>query len=391
MTTLLLAIAMGISIYSSTSAALTLHHAVSGEQLLKFANAVKAGQQPETSTYAAISKTSCSTYINNAIKTYDAPGSNAECKDPSKYCRWQHTADSRAAWSCAIQGYVKNNTTYFEASAKIVRAWASHFQSITGSDGPLVHGYAWHPMIWAADLLEETYPGFTAANALSFRNMLLTRIMPQSTKVVYLNNWESYRAFSAYTVAIQLKDTAAISAARTRLLKQITVYLKSGYSKETSRDMWHAQMGINPLAYAAEVAHHRGDNSLYQHENNAILRASEHAANILLTLSDGDIDPISGATIKEAGKGPDTFYQVVLNHYKNRLGLKTPKSASIVASKKWPKKYYNGVEFFNTAGWGTGFYRESPSSSPPPPAPPTSTTLPNAPSGIRILPAPLDP
>ncbi len=338
--------------------ALTLHHVVSGEQLLRFAEAVKTGQQPESATYADMRKINCHTYTNHAIDTYIAPSQNADCNDGSgySYCRWQHTDDSRAAWSCAIQGYVEKDPTYFEGSAKIVRAWASRFQSITGSDGPLVHGYAWNPMIWAADLLEQAYPSFTAADAASFRDMLRARIVPQSPKVVNSNNWESWRSFAAYTVNIQIKDEAAIETARTRLLKNITTYLGSGYSQETTRDMWHAQMGIAPLAYAAEIAHHRGDDTLYQHQNNAILRASEHAANILLTLNDGDRDPVTGATIKEAFKGPYSYYQLIVHHYKNRLGLGAPSSAAAVASNRW-KGYHNGVETFNVTGWGTAFYR----------------------------------
>lgn len=341
------------------AAALTLHHVVSGEQLLRFANAVRAGQQPESATYANMRLINCRTYTNNAINTYIAPSQNADCNDDddSTYCRWQHTGDSRAAWSCAIQGYVERDPTYFEASARIVRAWATRFQTITGSDGPLVHGYAWNPMIWAADLLEEAHPGFTAADAASFRNMLVTRIMPQSTRVVNGNNWESWRAFAAYTVSIHVKNVTAVEAARTRLLRHITTYVGRGYSQETTRDMWHAQMGIAPLAYAAETAYHRGDSALYQQDNNAILRASEHAANILLTLNDGDRDPVTGATIREAFKGPYTYYQVIVHHYRNRRGLSTPSSAAAVASNRWRRQYLNGVETFGSTGWGTAFYR----------------------------------
>ncbi len=360
---------------TSTHAALdvgvpTLHLAVSGEQLDRFSKAVASGQQPETTTYAYMRTLNCRTYNNRAIDTFSALSQNKECLGVG-YCRFLLVEDSRAAWSCAVQGYVDNDPTLYEASAKIIRAWASRFQSMTGSDAPLAHGYSWNAMVWAADLLEATYPGFTAADASTFRDMLRARILPAVRGNGYVLNWRSWRLFAWYTVAIHLRDSAESDEARQGLLSHITSYTGRGYSMETSRDMWHAQMGIAPLAYAAETAHHNGSDALYQQDNNAIMRASEHAANIVLNYNDGDIDPVSGARLSIVNSAY-SYYQLIVHHYHERLGLNTPYSENVVAARRheWRNTYRNGVELFNVTGWGTGFYRggkfgDKPSDLPP--------------------------
>ncbi len=327
-----------------------------------------AKQQPESGTFALMQTYDCKTYKNNAVATlYVRTQLESDCKTPDgkpatgEFCFQNLIKDNRAAWSCAIQGFVKKDPALYEASAKIIRAWASKFKGIKGylDTAPLHTSYSWHPMIWAADLLEATYPGFTASDRTTFRTMLRTVVLPVNSQRGLLNNWESWRVHSLYNVGIYLRDTAVINKAYADILKQIPHYLGKGYSFEVSRDMWHAQMGIAPLALAAEIAYHRGDGGgLYKASNNAILRASEHAAYIIVNLKDGDTDPVSGArNLKNVKGGPWPFYQMIVHHYGDRLRLNVNRSKAVVASNRYPRFYRNGVEDFARVGWGTAFYR----------------------------------
>lgn len=364
--TLVLTLLLAHTSASAAAATLKLNHSVSGKQLERFAQAVISKRQPETATFASMQKYHCASYKNSAVeRLYAQTDNDFACKNADggpatpEHCVGNLKRDNIAAWSCAIQGYVNNDPASYEASAKIIRAWAAKFKGMIGS--ALYTSILWHTMIWAADLLEAAYPGFTATDRAAFRTMLRAAVLPIVSRKLILNNWESFRVHALYNVGIYLRDNAIVDRAYDDTLAQIQHYIGKGYSFEVHRDMWHAQMGIGPLAMAAEIAYHRGDGGkLYRASNNAILRASEHAAHIVVNLSDGDADPVSGEkNLKQInGRGPRPPYQVVVHHYGDRLGLKVDKSRAAVASNRAKTYYSGGVEHYEPYfGWGTAFYR----------------------------------
>jgi len=113
----------------------------------------------------------------------------------------------------------------------------------------------------------------------------------------------------------------------------------AGQLQESGRDQAHAQLGIGLLSLVAEVGYHQGID-LYGAYDNRLLKGFEYTAGYNL----GEQVPFE-ATVDRTGKYVHQrisprgnlgmpIYEMVYNHYVNRMGVEAPLTARAAAQRR---------------------------------------------------------
>jgi hypothetical protein len=265
--------------------------------------------------------------------------------------------DARAAYGAALRWTVTHDTAYAKKAMEILDAWSGKLQQIdTRDDGSLSTSYCWPTMIYAAEIIRYTYKGWPAQDQQRFSSLLKSIVWPATSFAANKdngNNWKSLALFCRLTIAVFLDDRDLFNNQVDLLKNQITYYIyENGQCLETPRDLWHSQMGMAPLAAAAEIAWHQGVD-LYSYAGNRLLKGVEWHIPFLLGATAGWPTVFSSTEKKYKGyPAPGTaseiwaFYELVYNHYHNRMGLETPNTLRLLQLNR-PE------EFSRTGGWGT--------------------------------------
>jgi len=127
-----------------------------------------------------------------------------------------------------------------------------------------------------------------------------------------------------------------------RLLNYANIDRATGESGEMCRDYAHGHGNIAHMGFIAELAWHQGVD-LYSMRGNALLTMSEyHAAQLLgelrgVTCTQGEYDGMSSSFTPEEKALFDDYagpYEVLYNHYVNRMGLSMPYTQRYLAQER---------------------------------------------------------
>lgn len=274
--------------------------------------------------------------------------------------------DASAAHFHAIQWYVTRDEAHAKKAIEILNAWSFLLKTMGGSNARLQSGITGYHFCNAAEILKHTYDGFSAADQAAFRKMMLEIYYP-TIKVwapTFNGNWDAYMMLTMMSIGI-FTDSAALfdqavehfHAGNSKGALRNYIF-ESGQCQESTRDQMHVQMGIGALAGACETAFHQGVD-LYGALDNRLLLGFEYTAKYNLGF---DVPAVGVLSTGSRGR----FYpmwEIVHNHYVNRMGLPAPFTAQVVAKQR-PEGYHQdyisfGTFLFHTEKSGTGVSRGS--------------------------------
>jgi len=300
----------------------------------------------------------------------DGPGHS----DPEDVYNQQLSHDAEAAYASALHWIVTGDIAHAEKAIEFLDAWAHTVRKIDDDgDGSLSTSYNWPRMIYAAEILKHTCKGWSPDKSSRFENVLLQLVWPATESAMRKgesgaktggtlhNNWTSMALMCRMAIAIHTDDQGKYQNLLPQVRLQIRHYIyPSGQCVETFRDLWHSQMGIAPLAAACEMAWHQGDD-LYSTANNRLLAGVEWHIPFIMKEKRGWPEPEEVDSPYYEWNQPDNagepwyFYEMVYNHYHNRLGFSATNTLrilteSVAGDNKFPVRPERKSR---TGGWGT--------------------------------------
>lgn len=351
---------------------------VSRAQLDKARSRVQAGQQPWKSAYDAMRDSPLA-----SLSRTPAPRAVVECgpsSNPNNGCS-EEREDALAAYTQALLWYLTRDDRHARKAIQVLDAWSAVIKDHTNHNARLQTGWAGASFARAAELMKHTYGGWAQADR--FARVLREVYLPEIRNGggCTNGNWELIMMDAAIGIAVFLDDRAAFDKAVGIWRGRVPgyVYLTSdgsrpkapstcpakdtqaeivaywhgqtrfvdGLAQETCRDFGHTGWGLQAAAHVAETAWHQGVN-LYREAQDRLTKAAYFHANHEL----GAAVPswLCGGSVKR-GLGPTT--EVVVNHYRNRLGVQMDTSQRYTESRR-PA----GASYFY--GWETLTHAEAP-------------------------------
>lgn len=270
--------------------------------------------------------------------------------------------DIAAAYQTALRWKITGDVAYANKSIEIMNAWSANLRFVTGNaDRFLAAGIYGYQFANVAEIM-RTYSGWAAADFERFKDMLLTKFYPLSDDFLndhndacitnYWANWDLCNmAFilslgvlcdrrDLYNRAIGYFQNGAGNGSITHAVW----YLHSstlGQWQESGRDQGHCTLGIGLMGAFCEMAWNQGDD-MYGYDNNRFMKGAEYVAKYNI----GDSVPYvtynwgtgqncaaaSQTVISGAGRGNiRPVWEMVYNHYANRMGLSVPAMAAYAA------------------------------------------------------------
>ncbi|SEM58430.1 Por secretion system C-terminal sorting domain-containing protein [Chitinophaga rupis] len=273
--------------------------------------------------------------------------------------------DIAAAYQTALRWKITGDVAYANKSIEIMNAWSSTLQQVTGNaDRFLAAGIYGYEFANAAEIM-RTYSGWASADFERFRNMLLTKFYPLSDD--FLNNHNG-ACITNYWANWDLCNMAFILSLgvlcdRRDLYNRAIDYFKNGAGngsithavwylhsstlgqwQESGRDQGHCTLGIGLMGAFCEMAWNQGDD-MYGYDSNRFMKGAEYVAQY----NNGDSVPYvtynwgtgqncaasSQTVISASARGNiRPVWEMVYNHYANRMGLSVPAMAAFAAIQR---------------------------------------------------------
>lgn len=273
--------------------------------------------------------------------------------------------DIAAAYQCALRWKISGDVAYANKSISIMNAWSSALQHLTGNaDRFLAAGIYGYQFANAAEIM-RTYSGWAAADFTRFKNMMLNEFYPLCENFLtnhndacitnYWANWDlcNMAAILAIGVLCDRRDlyNRAINYFKTGAgngsITHAVWYLHSGTLgqwQESGRDQGHCTLGIGLMGSFCEMAWNQGDD-MYGFDNNRFMKGAEYVAQYntgntvpytTYTWGTGqNCAQMSQTVVSSAGRGNiRPVWEMVYNHYANRLGLSVPGIAAFAAQHR---------------------------------------------------------
>ena len=260
------------------------------------------------------------------------------------------TVDGERAYRLAIAYVITQDPQYAGKSVEIMNAWAVTCKKFgpVNQNGPLESGWGITSMLRSIQILRTMrFAGVTDSFLQNFNQFLDIVIMPNlkhfdfaddqgTPKLATMGNWGTTILEALMMVSVHRNDAAGFNDAvdKSRLWIDRSIFA-SGRTNETTRDIVHAQFGLGGIANICEIAHHQGID-LYAHNSNAVQRAFEYHAAILLGETPVDLGPQYNDL--KWKKYIAASWEQVVNHYQNRAGLAMVRSAQITQQNR-PEPY----------------------------------------------------
>jgi hypothetical protein len=274
---------------------------------------VNAGQQPQLAGYQKMLSHSVSN-ISYAHKpcnhfTFDS-------------CRGRLFNDGGAAYSNALQWYIKDDTQRAEKAITILNDWARIVREFDQSCLAVTWGM---PMLINAAEIMRLYPGWKSEDQAKFKSWLSDIVWPFASGCESdRSNWDCGGIALSIEIAVFTDNRSRFESSVERLRNFIPVYVKaSGCTNETDRDQGHTQMGLGHLAAACEVAWHQGID-VWSHLDNRLLKGYELNAKYNLGESIGSCSDVGGVSSEFRGNFGHFMWEIAYNHYHNRRGINMP-------------------------------------------------------------------
>lgn len=313
---------------------------------------VEAGEEPWNSGLAQVPE-----FLEHAprpVHEYrDGAGHKKDRHEPNAVALRE---DARAAYGSALRGFILRDPRHTRKAVAILNAWSSTLKKIgTSGDGSLSTSYGWPSLIFAAEIVAHTSDAWAPEDRARFRALLLELVWPATQKALEKdngNNWRSFALFCRLAIAVHADDRARFDATVRLVVDQIGHYIyPDGQCLETPRDLWHAQMGMAPLAAAAEIAWHQGVD-LYSAHDNRLLRGVEWHVPFILKAREGWPERFTSTAYPPAEKPREAgkiwpFYELAYAHYRDRRKLEAPQTERLLRTAGRPEGWER------TGGWGT--------------------------------------
>ncbi|OJJ42770.1 hypothetical protein ASPZODRAFT_75919 [Penicilliopsis zonata CBS 506.65] len=368
---------------------------VSDSDISRLQGKIAAQLDPWTSCWDSLVRmtTADVPYSPQAVSSVDrdAEGDTAA----NAYLLWQDTA---AAFALALRWKVEGNTTYADAAAEILTAWAGNLTSIGSNDDQyLVAGLQGHELANAAELLRD-YEPFQENGLAQFIEMMETVFLAKNIYFLehldgsehnvlhFFANWELSQVASVMAISVLTDNqttwdfavdyfkngtgNGAINNAITNIVEEPGTGNPLGQGQEEGRDQGHSAMDYALLGVIGQQAWNQGED-LFAYNDSRILLGAEYFARYNLGY-DVPFEPytngiVSYTNISSASRGNVRWaWEVLYNHYVMIKGQEAP----------WTTEYLNatyetfgGFEpgsgsygdpwdsgYYDTLGWGTILY-----------------------------------
>ncbi len=283
------------------------------------------------------------------------------------------TSSSQLAFRSAILWAITGDIRYAEKSKSIINAWSPVLKDLVGGYALLMAAWYDFGLVNAAEILRYTDSRWQKEDVKRAENMFVNVFyrLNKNWKRGRAGNWDTAITKTMMGIAVFIEDKEMFNRAvdfyistteksNGTLMKYI---YDSGQCFESARDQNHAQMGLSGLAFACEIAWKQGID-LYSYDNHRFLRGFEYTAGYNLgddNLPKPFVANAYGETISTIARGQFApTYEIILNHYVNRLKYKTDKlpfTHSVVESVRRKRKegeYGNDI----ISGYGTLLFNQ---------------------------------
>jgi hypothetical protein len=272
--------------------------------------------------------------------------------------------DVARSYQLAVRWKVTGDTAYADKAVEFLNAWSSTLTTVTGnSDRFLAAGIYGYQFANAAEIM-RTYSGWAAADFARFQNMMLTVFYPMNHEFLITHNgseitnfwanWDLCNMACMLAVGVlcdrqDVYDEAAsyfLTGRGNGASSQSVPFVHPGYLgqwQESSRDQGHSTLGIGLAGAFCEMAWNQGDD-FYGYDNNRFLAGAEYVAKANLSDASGNRYYLSmpfDTLINRQGTGTAIaggplphlrpVWEMIYNHYVNRLGLAAPFCAQMTA------------------------------------------------------------
>jgi hypothetical protein len=290
-------------------------------------------------------------------------------------CRYRLRDDAAAAYSNALQWYIKGDTARADKAVSILNIWVRTLRNFDQSCLAVTWGMP--IMINAAEIM-RSYSGWSSADQASFKSWLSDLVWPFASGCESDNsNWDCGGIALSLAIAVFTDNRTRFDSSIQRLRDFIPVYVKSsGCTNETDRDQGHAQMGLGHLAAACEVAWQQGVD-VYSSSSNRLYVGYELNAKYNLGNDIGTCPDVGGVSSTYRGNFGHAMWEIAYNHYHNRKGMAMSYSEQAILQKVRAEGLDNDM-----LPWGTLVHANlgnltgtQPTPTPTPTPAPTSTTV----------------
>lgn len=300
--------------------------------------------------------------------------------------------DVAAAYQNALIWKITGNAANGNKARDILNHWSSTITTINGNaDRFLAAGIFGYQIANAGEMMRD-YSGF---NVTDFKNMLLNVFYPRNNDFLlnhntacitnYWANWDLCNMASVLAIGVFCDDQAKIDqavnyfktgAGNGSILKAVPFLHPGGLGQwqESGRDQGHALLGIGLMGSICEIAWNQGID-LYGYSSNRYMQGAEYVASYnngntvpFTTYNWGNgttCAPMSHTVISDAGRNEiRPIYEMVYNHYANRMGLSVPNSAARAAAHRPEGGPGGHATTFDQPGYGSLTYYRDASSKP---------------------------
>ena len=341
------------------------------DDFTRIRNHIAAGDQPWTSWWNKL----CSDGATS-LDSKPNPQEGAYRATNARTMYW----DIQRAWCLALRWKLSNDKLYADKVVETLDAWSGKLKVVwTKPEGSSAHedwtgwlmaGMQGHQWAQVGELM-RTYSGWAPESLARFQNMLVKVFVGLSSGWLSdVNNGRHLEAHANWDLAA-LCGTMAIGVFCDRhdlYLQAYDYYTANvrgdirkvfgngaamhnvyfmhpghlGQWQESGRDQGHATLGMSLGGVLLEMAWNQGDD-LYGLHNNRFLAAAEYVARSNLKDANDNVYPMPFANQRDRSNGGlwssvnQSFqhhrdaWELIHNHYVNRMGLAAPNVARMVA------------------------------------------------------------
>ncbi len=273
--------------------------------------------------------------------------------------------DSHRAYQAALRYHGTGDTTYADHAVQIMNAWASTHTAWDGNTNVALRSGLYGYAFACAGELMRGYSGWDPADFAAFQQYMLTQFYPLNSGFLndlvgfcwshYWANWTLANLASMTAIGVLCDDQAIFDEALNHFLAGVhtggiehAVYHVHpnglGQWQESGRDQGHAQMGPQLIGVVCEIAWNQGYD-LYGHMNNRVLAGVEYVSKYnthhavpfaAYANCDYAVWPYTYRFYQKAvagwpSGGGRPGWDLIYNHYVNRMGIAAPYTAQYAA------------------------------------------------------------
>lgn len=283
----------------------------------------------------------------------------------------EHEKDANAAYQNAMMWVITGDTAHADKAIEIINAWSYTLKRISGKDAILSAGISGVKFAASAEILRYTNSGWSARDIAQAETMLKDVYYPVCKDMAdFANgNWGLAALQTVMAVAVFTDDPVMFDRAVDWFYEgkdnaRLTHYVinAEGQCQESGRDQQHTMLGLGYLSVVAEIGWNQGLD-LYGAAGNRILAGFEYTAayNLGNIVSFEETIDTTGKyrhkSISDAGRGDFSrrpIFEMVYNHYKNRMGMDCPFTEQVVKQTRPEGPGFHGDHI----GFGTVLFAQ---------------------------------